>query len=476
MKNINKIRLLCNLAIVIVLSSSCKDGDWYDVKSDKNLSVPTTLKDLQELMDNAQILNTCTPGMGEVASDGHYVSDIVASKLVNRNLNAYTWSHDQTNEVVPDWNNAVGSYNTGSYSRIYYANLVLDQLKKIVPLSQIEKGQWNDIKGQALFHRAHAFYELAQVFAPPYEMASASIKLGIPLRLESDITIPSRRSNLQQTYDQIINDLMSTKGLLPLNSTYKTRPSQIALFALLARIYLSMENYEQAKIYAELCLNNYNTLMDYNTLDATLTTNPIKGYNPEVIFYSLQAENYTTLFFTNILIDRSLYDSYERNDLRRKIFFNENMTTGLITYKGSYDGRGFVCFSGLATDEVYLIKAECYARVGKATEAMRDLNTLLRMRWNPNMTTPSKSYVEIVASDGVDALRKVLEERKKELILRGLRWSDLRRLNRDSRFAVTLNRTVGGKTYTIEPNSYKYTFPIPDDIIRLTGIEQNEGW
>jgi hypothetical protein len=106
---------------------------------------------------------------------------------------------------------------------------------------------------------------------------------------------------------------------------------------------------------------------------------------------------------------------------------------------------------------------------------MKYLNDLLRTRWAKNSDGTTK-YVDQTASDETDALKKIFSERRKQLILRNLRWSDLRRLNLDPRFAVTLTRTIGGTTYTLEPNSFKYTFPIPQDIIQQTGMAQNVGW
>ncbi|MNY19764.1 SusD family protein [compost metagenome] len=231
-----------------------------------------------------------------------------------------------------------------------------------------------------------------------------------------------------------------------------------------------MEDYEHAGLYADLCLKGYSVLMNYSSLDLSTTDIPFSRYNQEVIFHSQMAALYGQQLFI-LLIDRLFYDEYDEKDLRKIAFYNEDSGSKLVSYKGSYAGKenSYSCFSGLATDEVYLIRAECFARQGKAVAAMKDLNTLVKTRW-------LGPYVDLIATDAEDALKKVLDERKKELILRGTRWSDLRRLNRDSRFKVRPTRTVGGKTYILEPNSYQYTFPIPDDIIQMTGMEQNEGW
>lgn len=445
---------------------ACKKDGWYDIKSDVQLSIPRTLKDMQALLDNGNVFNTFSPSMGEIASDGHYVSNSRAATLSGYNWNAYTWSHERRNENVADWINGNAS---GSYKRIYYANVIIDGLGKISLQGVSEQAELNNIKGQAYFHRARTFYELSQIFAPPYEAATANAKLGIPLRLESDIEIPTTRSSLKATYDQIFSDLDIARNLLPEKAQFATRPSRLAVYALLARIYLSMEEYVKAGEYADSCLDIHRTLIDFSTLDSNITSNPIIGYNSEILFYT-QMGALTPISFANLLIDKNLYNLYENADLRRKIFFNKNPSTDLITYKGTYSSRGFnTCFAGLATDELYLIRAEASARAGNAAAAMDDLNTLLRKRF-------SGTYIDLTATDAEDALFKVLTERKKELLLRGLRWSDLRRLNRDNRFKVTISRTVSGVNYSIEPDSYKYTFPIPDDIIAATGMVQNTGW
>jgi hypothetical protein len=120
----------------------------------------------------------------------------------------------------------------------------------------------------------------------------------------------------------------------------------------------------------------------------------------------------------------------------------------------------------LATDEIYIIRAECYARAGNTTAAMADLNYLLQNRW-------SGSFVPFTAATPDIALSIILKERRKELLFRALRWTDLRRLNKDPRFAVTLTRIVNNQTYTLPPNDLRYTFLIPDVILSRANMPQN---
>ena len=66
----------------------------------------------------------------------------------------------------------------------------------------------------------------------------------------------------------------------------------------------------------------------------------------------------------------------------------------------------------------------------------------------------------------------ILLERRKELLMRGLRWMDLKRLNMEGA-AITLTRTVNGQVYTLPPNDLRYALPIPEDVIAISGMQQN---
>ncbi|WP_343609398.1 RagB/SusD family nutrient uptake outer membrane protein [Chryseobacterium oranimense] len=110
--------------------------------------------------------------------------------------------------------------------------------------------------------------------------------------------------------------------------------------------------------------------------------------------------------------------------------------------------------------------AECKIRLNRVEEGMNDLNNLLIKRWKTG------TFVPITANSQAEALDIVLKERRKELLIRGLRWPDLKRYNRDGA-NITLTRTVKGQTYTLPPNDLRYAIAIPEDIITLSGMPQN---
>ena len=134
--------------------------------------------------------------------------------------------------------------------------------------------------------------------------------------------------------------------------------------------------------------------------------------------------------------------------------------------KGTYTGSAFP-FTGIATDEVYLMRAECNVRLGNLSTATRDLNHLLLNRFKAG------TYKPVQYNNAQDLLVLILKERRKELLWRGLRFLDLRRLNLEG-YGITPSRTVGGNTYVLLPNSPLYVLPIPDDEIAASGIQQNK--
>ncbi len=72
-------------------------------------------------------------------------------------------------------------------------------------------------------------------------------------------------------------------------------------------------------------------------------------------------------------------------------------------------------------------------------------------------------YSVLIAIDAEEAKVKVLQERRKELIFRGTRWSDLRRLNLEGA-GIGLNRIINGVTYTLPPNDARWVMLIPREV------------
>ena len=457
-----KLFFLYLITSCIVFLPACKKTDFLNAKPDQSLVVPSSLDDFQAILNNDFIMNgfgsSGYPVLGETGADDYFMSnDKYNNYLKPTYQNACIWNKDVFGAgAVLDWDLP--------YRSVFYSNVVLDGLQNITQTKD-NSTQWNTVKGSALVFRANAFFLLSQIFARQYDSVTASTDWGVPLRLHADINEKISRATVKDTYNEIINDLTIASPLLPPKVLYPTQPSRAAAYGLLARVYLSMRAYHRALLYADSCLQLQHGLMDYNTIDTTAFF-PFQRFNTEVIFtYLLQNIELNPVLPTISYVDSALYASYAKNDLRKLIFYKD--VGGGSGFCGTYDQSGYV-FGGLATDEMLLTKAECEARENNQLSAMSDLNTLLVERFETGTFTPE------TANSATEALLKILNERRKELVMRGLRWTDLRRLNKESSLAKTLYRTINGMVYSLPPNDIRYTYPIPSYVISFNpGMPQN---
>jgi tetratricopeptide (TPR) repeat protein len=343
------------------------------------------------------------------------------------------------------------------YQGIFYCNSVLDHISVLD-----DKKDRNRIQGWALFSRAYLYHSLATTFAAAYDPITAKDDPGIPLKLNSNIDELEQRSTLEQTYAQIIQDILDAADLIPNEKplSSKNHPSKAAAYALLARVYMNLREYSNAELYADKALGIYDELIDYNTLD-TLAELPFTYNGEETIYYSRQVPNYSASSYgtreTSYLVNGDILNLFSGNDLRKSLYFIQN-SIGNYCIKpiNTQIGRPF---TGLAVDELFLIKAECLARDNKVDEALGYLNHLLKTRMKTGTFVPMDGV-------GENVLDVILTERRKALVWRGLRWVDLKRLNKEGA-NITLTRELNGAVYELPPNDPRWVFPAPDEEISL---------
>ncbi|TDW97469.1 RagB/SusD family nutrient uptake outer membrane protein [Dinghuibacter silviterrae] len=443
-------------ALAIVSQTSCTKNA-LDQKPNATLAVPSTISDYQALLDGIEggAINNA-PGLYSYRSLGDYLADEVT---VSDNNYTTFFAGSPFITGVLEWNQHMFSSLTQllewdkQYQVVLNANIAIEGVNAIARTSSNQVA-WNNVMGMGLFLRGQMFYNLAQFWARPYNAATASSDVGIVLRLSSDPNPASVRSNVQQTYTQILSDLKAAVPLLPNTSAQNTqvskvRPSKAAAYAMLARVYLAMGDSIHVGLYADSALQLYSTLMDYNNVPY------FSNFNAETIYTSMDQSGTIGNTYGPWAVDSTLVNLYDNNDLRKTLFFTNNAYVGGYAFIGDYSG--YYSFTGIAVDELYLLRAESYARQGNVNAAMADLNTLLLKRYTTGTFTPR------TAAGASDALAQVLTERRKELVMRGERWTDLRRLN--ARFPTTLTRTLLGVTYTLPPNDDRYTLAVPDYII-----------
>ncbi|MDQ1150860.1 tetratricopeptide (TPR) repeat protein [Sphingobacterium zeae] len=427
---------------------------FLDKKADLKMAIPESIEDGEALMDNYSMLNQGYPYIGELCSDNFQMSYSDWSAItIDEDRDLFVWNI-QAAPPATQW--------SAPYRVVYNANQVLAMMDELPSNDRSQQ-----LKGKALFFRAYAHLALGELFVDvPRADKSNANKMAIPYRKTPNIEERSPRVTIGEFYEQLLADLLSATELLKDNNDKASRPSYTASLALLARVYLYLQDYEQAAYYADKCLQRNASLLDFNVLNQSSNT-PISRFNTEVLFQAISSGS-ATYTRTRWKVSAALMETYQANDLRRTVFFINN-NDGTYSFKGNYDGvLNQAPFSGLAVDEIYLIRAESNARLGKIALALKDINDLLRSRWK------SGTYTDRTDTDQVTLLNFILQERRKELIMRQRRWPDLKRLNLKAETEVTLKRSWPEKLAELHPNAPQYTFLISFTVLNNSSLTQTE--
>lgn len=470
---------------ILLLSFSTIAGckKYLEEEPSRNTAIKT-VEQLEGLMNNTNIFRTDGSRVfipnnatdhAELPSDWPGTDDIFA----------YTFSMDGA---------AVNNHPYNQlYSQIFTANVVLTYADEVDGDEALKK----ELKAGAYFYRAYNHWYLANHYCLPYARGKNENELGITLKRSTSYEEPARRATLKQTYDFILSDL---------NEAMKTprdevdpkmpwRVSKKAVAAFLSRVQLGIGNYDEALAHANTALASTTAqLVDFRTIKAgpvviyknpadTLRYSELYNWFPDQwLFWQEFYLPRTGLMSTRIPSPGllSLYDT--ANDLRFKWFmipkFNR-VRGSSIPYYGYFGGFGNYVPTGPTVAEMLLNKAEVLARKGDVDGAMEAVNTLRAKRMN----TPAP----LSATDKDDAIKKVLDERRREMPF-AMRWFDLRRFSVNDYPAddVTVTRTwwkvtgttidrTATQTYTLAPGDRKWAFPIPNLEIEMSNgaVQQN---
>lgn len=442
----------------MIILSSC--NKFLDKPGDPTKKVPKTIADVQMMMDQP-IFNGCT----YIMADEYYIT-------------GFSWDfylqYESNNKFYFDWLSNISTAMVGEnlwkepYKAVFNANLAIEILDKI-PVTAANKNDWERAKGAAHFNRAWSFLTLAWVFSHTWDAERSKTDLGIVLDLDADFLNKLSRSTVAESYDQLLKDAQEAVKYLPMYPDNPVRPSKLATYGLLARAYLSMRKYNEALEQCNLYLSKLYALLDFNNPTEVDLNNyyPMRLFNKENIYLN-NPNAFTSTSFpmdaASTAVDTTIYESFSDNDLRKNAWFKHNGE--FYEYTGS--PLEFDRSAGICTDELYITRAECFARLGETGKAMKDLNDLLITRWK------SDFFIPFTASTKEEALEIILKERKKELLFRGLRWMDIKRFNAEgANISITRKSPDKTKTGILLPGSPRFALQLPADLVASFGYKQN---
>ena len=444
------------LAFTAMGAASCRK--YVEVKQ-PNQREFIYVADFQRLLNNVSVFEV-TSSLPLLSADDVEIgpNPNMERLLTNELKNIYTWAAEYYTSDQSDagWDQL--------YKQVYTCNQVTANVMASDGTDALKRSAY----AEAQMQRAATYLTLVNLYARPYNPATAATDPGLPLLLSPDLFVPLNRASVKQVYDQILLDINQALPLLPQVPSNNLHPGKAAGYALLARTYLYMGQFAEAADNAAKALAVQNTLLDLNEYVSGGKSYPRRLDNPEVIMNKKVSKPGTV----TLPLSAELLNKFTPEDLRYALFTKDGSTfQPSFTGRGSFRDRMFAndgILAGLSVPETMLTAAEGLARTGKTADAMTLVNNLRKKR------LATGKYVALTASGADEALRIVIDERRRELIGTGLRWFDQRRLSLESNMAETETRVFGGVTNTLQPGD-RYVYPIPPKNIELNPeLTQNQ--
>lgn len=457
--------------IIGVVAVSCEEE--LTIFPEDSLSEPTffkTAEDFEQAVNGAyvplrQINNLSKPYLAEMHSDNTYFAR-------NTAFGATEQQEDIADFAIPSDNGITANVHVNNqyvldYQIIARANQILTTIDE----AEFDTASKNNIKGQALFLRAYAYFELVRFFE------SVPLHL-VPVTGREDAALPLSPSG--EIYAQIIADVQQAVQLLPPKSEQEAgRVTSGAARTLLANAYIVQENWAEAETQLRAIVesNEYALMPDYADAFSGNTDNKNNMESVFEVQYKEGPEGLNGSFLYNFLPrpitaeevgaitgtsnpqplngegnnipTPDIIAAYEEGDLREEASIQYVTASESFWRDGVYPiikkyvephalhGNHGMNWPIYRYSEVLLFLAEALAEQGEAGEAAIYLNQVRE-----------RAGLGEYTGDLIDAIYR---ERRVELAFESKRWFDLVRTDR----AIEVI-TAYGNRIKANPNDYYY--------------------
>ena len=329
-------------------------------------------------------------------------------------------------------------------------NIVLDNIDNSDATGELLA----ETKLTALLRRAQSYMMCVVDYCPFYTEENKN-KLGFFNLYTEDYESSLKRLTLKETYDKIFKDLQEAEKIeLPIRSN-KYIGNTCGAHALFAYFYMMKADYHNALKYADKALSIHTYLSNYQNIDWPMDA----LFHGEVIYSrnigAALSNDLSKPLSNHAYMSQSLIDLYGPNDLRFTKFTKQHGAYRKwygTYYKGRYE-------HSMTVPLMMVIKAECEARVGDPSVAIKTLNDLRITRIEFNHKLPEGTRKE--------AINHCLDEIRREMRFTPYTFLTLKRLNAVHE-GVTIKRTnYNGEEFTITPDSPRWTMAIPRYYISL---------
>ncbi len=474
-----KTYILVGLAVVLMLSAtSCEDFLYKQPRLSQTTEL--TLSTYEGLQ--AATLGVYSPLYSSSWYGRNFpvTADLKGGNAKISPLNSGRFRTDYLWNNTPDASHALW---TRAYQAISRANNVINVIEDGFEEVGVDQSDLDQLLGECKFIRGLAYFDLARLFCQPY--SSGPSQLGLPVVLVTENGKPARET-LGVTYDQVEADLLDAAAKLATEAPNAgTDPvgwaTSYAAEALLARLYLYMEDWQTAADYATMVITDFPgsmyTSADYTTWDQ----GGVWGTDAatEIIFEVFGSEGNSTHSNWDVIsyiMSPDGYGDVGASDDVRVLMEDVDVRLGLFVNTANWPNDYWsLKYPGKAPDgnlrednipvlrlsEMYLIRAEAILKGASisGSTAVGDVNMI---RSNRGATAL-----------GDVTLTDLYRERRRELCYEGHELFDLARTQR----GLVRVDYDGAVNQNIAFPDYRWAMPIPQfEIDANENMEQNPGY
>ncbi|MBO9634699.1 MAG: RagB/SusD family nutrient uptake outer membrane protein [Chitinophagaceae bacterium] len=451
---------LVYIAILLIGIGATSCEKYFEVtNSDKN-SIPVNFSTIEGFRSN--LAGAYAFSYEYYSNEGFYIYPEVAGNMTDLIVTGLDVLQQQFDFVSSpdDVTRAVGHLWIAIQKPIANVNNIIEFAPGFIQANPDKKSEIDGIVAQAKFIRALAQFDLCRVYAQPYNYTADASHPGIPVVTRNpapEDRVP--RATVKEAYDQIIKDLKEAELLL--GNAASEGPyfaSKKAVQALLARVYLYAENWDEAIAYATTVINSstvaqgpaYISMFNGNiageeAIFRLSSKNRKKGLGEA---YSVKGPVYVP---ADTLM--SLFD--DPSDIRLQLFATGSQVltkkwTITVPYGPNEDRYDPMV---LRTSEMYFIRAEANLAKDKLAQCEDDLKVMIGRALGK---TPN----DIVLDGTKEGLKRtIIRERAKEFCFEGHNFFDIVRMKQDLIRGASTRSLVKRLNY---PND-RFVLPIPQD-------------
>ena len=373
-----------------------------------------------------------------------------------------------------------------AYYTIARANNVINNLDDKVGKDATQQ-QVNNVKAEALFIRALCYFDLVITYCQPYNYnATEDDKMGVPLVLVTENGKPARDSK-ENVYNQIVADLLQAESIMADDyvrsgvTDKAATPTKPAIQALLSRVYLYMNKWQEAADYATKVISNKKYELAPADAYAAMFSAATAPEGGEIIFEVYGSDKneywdnsgwahlpYTTTTddkgsHGDVCATKDLYDLYSEGDVRKSMFKQHGNDYFPTKYSGKPKDSDpkFTNVPILRLSEMYLNRAEAIINGAsiQGVTAESDLRKIATVRGASQTAAATK--------------QGVFDERRRELAFEGHITADYARCNK----SMTRKDFDDSKNKDVAFPSYMWALPIPHrELTANPNVAPNPGY